>query len=125
LKVNILNQSNLTVSEGDPASFTCLVHCDSPGIACVGVSAHWARYESTNDSIKQLPDGAKVSVRHTNTTLSFPSTTAGDMGMYICTAMIQNFTDSDVAYLTVNGNNCNYIPIITMYLYLRLITKDF
>lgn len=105
LEVDILGQSNLTVSKGDPASFTCLVRCVTPGIACVGVSAHWTRYRDTgDDSIQQLPDGAKVSMRHTNTTLLFPSTTAGDMGTYICTAMTYNFTDSDVAHLTVNGN---------------------
>ena len=103
LEVKIFDQSNLTVSEGEPASFTCSVQCVAPGIACVGVSANWTRHGGTGDG--QLPNGAVVSMEHTNITLSFTTTTAGDMGAYVCTGMTQNFNNSDMAYLTVKGNN--------------------
>ena len=102
--MKILDQSNLTVSEGDPASFTCSVQCVAPGIACVGVSVNWTRHGGIGD--KQLPNGAIVSTDHTNTTLSLSTTTAGDMGAYVCTGMTQKFSSSDMAYLTVKGNNC-------------------
>ena len=107
LEVKIFGQSNLTVSEGDPASFTCSVQCVAPGIACVGVSANWTRHGDTGDSdVELLPDGAMISMKHTNITLSFPTTTAGDTGAYVCTGVTQNFSSSDMAYLTVKGNNC-------------------
>ena len=111
LEVKILGQSNLTVSEGDPVSFTCLVQCVAPSIACVSVSGNWTRHGGDDDT-QQLPDGAKISRRHTNTTLSFPSANVGDMGTYICRGVVQSFSGSDVAHLTVNGNNC--ISIMTM-----------
>lgn len=102
LEVKIFGQSNLTVSEGNPASFTCLVQCVAPGIACVGVTANWTRHG--DDNILQLPERATISKKHTNMTLSFASTTAGDMGAYMCIGVTQNFSSSDVAYLIVNGN---------------------
>ena len=103
--MKIFDQSNLTVSEGDPASFTCSVQCVAPGIACIGVSANWTRRGDGSDSnIEQLPDGAVISTNHTNITLSFPSTTAGGSGAYVCTGMTLNFSTSDVVYLTVKGN---------------------
>lgn len=111
--MKIIGQSNLTVSEGDSASFTCLVQCVAPGIACVGVSVNWTRHGHAGDNdTQQFSDGAKISTRHINSTLFFPSTIAGDMGTYVCTGMTQNFTSSDVARLIVKGNNC--ISLITM-----------
>ena len=107
--MKIFDQSNLTVSEGDPATFTCSVQCVAPGIACIGVSANWTRRGGAGD--EQLPDGVVISTKHTNITLSFPTTIAGDMGVYVCTGMTQNFISSDLAYLTVEGNNC--ISIMT------------
>ena len=102
MEVKIVGQSNVTISEGDPASFTCSVQCVAPSASCIGVSATWTRQGGTGDD--DIPDGAEISTRHTNTTLSFPSATARDTGAYVCRGITQDFSSSDVAYLTVNGN---------------------
>ena len=103
--MKIFDQLNLTVSKGDPASFTCSVRCIAPGFACIGLSAGWTRRgDGGNSSTEQLPDGAVISTRHTNITLSFSSATVEGSGAYVCTGMTLNFSTSDVAYLTVKGN---------------------
>lgn len=115
--MKIFGQSNLTVSEGDIASFTCLVRCMAPGIACVGLSVNWTRRGDVSDNdIQQLPDGTKISMEHANATLSFPSAIAGDMGVYVCTGSTQNFSSSVAAYLTVKGNGTSIITGIYNYL---------
>ena len=118
MEVKIVGESNLTVSEGNPASFTCSLWCVAPSIACIGVSPTWTKQGGIGDN--NIPDGAEISTRHTNTTLSFSSTAAGDTGAYICRGMTQNFTSSDVAHLTVNGNYVFQLSLI-----FNLITKIF
>ena len=88
----------MTVSVTEPASFTCSSRCDDTSVVCVGVVTEWTKRDKD-----QLPNTTSVFSGHLNSTLHFPTTNSEDAGAYVCTGRIFNFSESDVAFLTVTS----------------------
>lgn len=93
-----MDNSNVTVSVTEPASFTCSSRCDDTNVVCVGIVTEWTRSDKN-----QLPNTTRVFTGHLNSILHFPTTKSEDAGAYVCTGRIFNFSESDVASLTVTS----------------------
>lgn len=96
--MKILDDSNVTVSAAEPVSFTCSSRCVDTSVVCIGVETQWTRHGED-----ELPTSTRVLTGHLNSTLHFPATNSEDAGVYVCTGRIFNYSESDTAFLSVNG----------------------